>query len=111
MATNRKRRLRKKLRLDEFQELGFYLSWSFAEGTTEDAMDAVLDGLIAEVIDPNKLAFAADGNLQWDAMVCTEKLGKCTEEQRQQVQTWLETKGLLDLKVSPLVDIWYGEQG
>jgi len=111
MATNRNRRLRKKLRLDEFQELGFYMSWSFAEGTTEDTIDAVLDGLIADVIDPNHLAFAADGNLQWEAMVCTEKLGKCTEEQRLQVQAWLETKDLIDLQVTQLVDIWYGDKG
>lgn len=110
MATNRKRRLRKKLRVDEFQELGFDLSWSFPEGTTEAAIDAVLDGLIAEVIDPNKLAFAADGNLQWDGMVCTETLGKCTEAQRTEVEAWLTAKGVLDLKVSPLFDIWYGDE-
>ncbi|MFT5878983.1 MAG: hypothetical protein ACI86X_000055 [Moritella sp.] len=110
MATNRNRRLRKKLRVDEFQELGFDLSWDFAEGTTEGEIDAILDGLIAEVIDPNKLAFAADGNLQWDGMVCTETLGKCTESQREQVKTWLEAKGVLNLVVSPLFDLWYGDE-
>ena len=109
MATNRNRRLRKKLRVDEFQELGFDLSWRFAEGTSEDAMDALLDDLIAEVIVPNKLAFAADGELEWDAMICTEALGKCTEEQRQQVESWLSAKGVLDLEVRPLFDLWYGE--
>ena len=111
MAKNRNRRLRKKLRVDEFKELGFDLSWDFAEGTTETQIDAILDGFIAEVIDPNKLAFAADGNLQWDGMICTETHGKCTEEQREQVKTWLEAKGIQNLIVSPLFDLWYGEEG
>ena len=64
MAKNRNRRLRKKLRVDEFKELGFDLSWDFAEGTTEAQIDAILDGFIAEVIDPKRgyLLFIITGN-------------------------------------------------
>ncbi len=34
MAKNRSRRLRKKMHIDEFQELGFSVAWRFPEGTT-----------------------------------------------------------------------------
>ncbi|MFV2503474.1 50S ribosome-binding protein YggL, partial [Escherichia coli] len=36
MAKNRSRRLRKKMHIDEFQELGFSVAWRFPEGTSED---------------------------------------------------------------------------
>ena len=32
MAKNRSRRLRKKMHIDEFQELGFSVAWRFPEG-------------------------------------------------------------------------------
>ena len=46
----RSRRLRKKLRIDEFQELGFELSWNFPAGTAEEQIDRLIDALILEVI-------------------------------------------------------------
>lgn len=36
MAKNRSRRLRKKMHIDEFQELGFSVAWRFPEGTSEE---------------------------------------------------------------------------
>ena len=39
MATNRSRRLRKKLCVDEFQELGCELTLSFHEGLSEEGAD------------------------------------------------------------------------
>ena len=54
MAKQRSRRLRKKLRIDEFQELGFSVKWSFAEGTSVEEIDSVVDALILEVIEPLK---------------------------------------------------------
>ena len=58
---NRSRRLRKKLRVDEFQEMGFDISFNFPVGTAEETIDAVVDALIDEVIEPRKLAFAGSG--------------------------------------------------
>ena len=37
MAKNRSRRLRKKMHIDEFQELGFSVAWRFPEGTSDNA--------------------------------------------------------------------------
>lgn len=39
----RSRRLRKKLRIDEFQELGFIVKWSFEEGTPIEEVDRTVD--------------------------------------------------------------------
>ena len=65
----RSRRLRKKLRIDEFQELGFELSWNFPAGTAEAQLDAVIDAFILEVIEARQLAFAGNGHLGWEGLV------------------------------------------
>ncbi|MCS6751622.1 50S ribosome-binding protein YggL, partial [Proteus mirabilis] len=46
MATNRSRRLRKKMHIDEFQEVGFSVAWRFAEGTSEEQIDQTVNDLI-----------------------------------------------------------------
>ena len=52
MAKNRSRRLRKKMHIDEFQELGFSVAWRFPEGTSEEQIDKTVDDFINEVIKP-----------------------------------------------------------
>ena len=91
---NRSRRLRKKLRVDEFQEMGFDIGFNFPVGTAEETIDAVVDALIDEVIEPRKLAFAGSGHLAWEGMICTQQL---------------EGKGLEAVVVTELFDLWYGE--
>ncbi|KLN97525.1 YggL family protein [Moellerella wisconsensis] len=107
MAKQRSRRLRKKLRIDEFQELGFSVKWSFAEGTSVEEIDSVVDALILEVIEPQGLAFDASGYLSWEGLVCLQGIGKCTEEHRQSVNNWLTAKGLKDVETSELFDVWW----
>lgn len=51
MANNRSRRLRKKMHIGEFQELGFSVQWSFPEGTGVDVIDETVDAFIDEVIE------------------------------------------------------------
>ena len=67
MAKNRSRRLRKKMHIDEFQELGFSVAWRFPEGTSEEQIDKTVDDFINEVIEPNKLAFDGSGYLDTGA--------------------------------------------
>ena len=43
MATNRSRRLRKKLCVDEFQELGFELNLNFKQDLADEAIDSFLE--------------------------------------------------------------------
>ena len=42
-AKNRSQRLRKKLRVDEFKELGFDVAWQLNEDITSDELDAFID--------------------------------------------------------------------
>lgn len=57
MATNRSRRLRKKLCVDEFQELGCELTLSFHEGLSEEGADKFVDEFLLEGIDGNGLGY------------------------------------------------------
>ncbi len=63
MAKNRSRRLRKKMHIEEFQEVGFSVAWRFPEGTSGEQVDQIVDDFINEVIEPNKLAFDGSGYL------------------------------------------------
>ncbi|WP_241083805.1 50S ribosome-binding protein YggL, partial [Pseudomonas viridiflava] len=53
MATNRSRRLRKKLCVDEFQELGFELNLDFKQELDDQAIDAFLDAFLKEAMEAN----------------------------------------------------------
>ena len=57
MAINRSRRLRKKMHIDEFQELGFSVAWRFPEGTSEEQIDKTVDAFIDDVIDKNAVSY------------------------------------------------------
>lgn len=107
MAKNRSRRLRKKMHIDEFQELGFSVAWRFAEGTAVEDIDSTLDAFIDEVIEPNGLAFDGSGYLQWEGLVCLQQIGHCTDAQRDLIKNWLEARQLNEVKVSALFDIWW----
>jgi len=107
MAAQRSRRLRKKMHIDEFQELGFSVAFSFPEDTSGDTIDTTLDAFINEVIDPNGLAFDGSGFLQWEGLVCLQKTGKCTDEHRELVRKWLEDRQLNNIQVTELFDVWW----
>ncbi|MEH2919639.1 YggL family protein [Samsonia erythrinae] len=107
MAQARSRRLRKKLHIDEFQELGFSVSFRFPEGTSVEDIDRLMDKFVDEVIEPQGLAFEGSGYLHWEGLICLQKIGHCTEEHRQLVSRWLEEQKLTDVKVSDLFDIWW----
>ncbi|QIM69708.1 YggL family protein [Basfia succiniciproducens] len=107
MAIKRNQRQRKKMHLAEFQELGFLVNWQFAENTAIEQVDEVVDRFIHDVIQPNGLAYEGSGYLQWEGLVCLEKLGKCDESHRELVKNWLESNGLQQVEVSALFDIWW----
>ncbi|MFC0139877.1 YggL family protein [Erwinia mallotivora] len=108
MAIQRSRRLRKKMHIAEFQELGFSIGFAFPEGTSEEMIDTTLDALINEVIDPNGLAFDGSGYLQWEGLICLQQTGKCTEEHRELVRKWLSDRQLNNIQVTELFDVWWG---
>ncbi|AHM72282.1 YggL family protein [Yersinia hibernica] len=107
MAKNRSRRLRKKMHIDEFQELGFSVQWTFPEGTDVDVIDKTVDAFIDEVIEANGLAFDGSGYLQWEGLICLQEIGHCTDEHRALVTKWLEDRKLKNVETTELFDIWW----
>lgn len=105
MAKNRSRRLRKKLCVDEFQELGFELQMNYPEGTEDAAVEAFFADLVVDAIEGNGMALIGGEEF---AVICSGKRGSVTEEQRAQVEAWLkERKELSSFEMTPLLDVWY----
>ncbi len=107
MAKHRSRRLRKKMHIDEFQELGFSVAFRFPEGNTGEQIDQTVDDFINEVIEPNKLAFDGSGYLAWEGLICRQEIGKCTEDDQAAVRKWLEEHQLEEVRTSELFDVWW----
>ena len=107
MATNRSRRLRKKLCVDEFQELGFEVNLTYRDGLEAKAVDEFLEAFLNEAIEANGLGYI--GGVDY-GFVCLASRGSVNEEQRGQVEAWLKGRSeLSELNVSPLMDVWYPE--
>ncbi|QYJ83503.1 YggL family protein [Shewanella aegiceratis] len=106
MAT-RSRRLRKKLRIDEFQEFGFDVNWTFDDSVSEEQIDAIVDQFIDQVIEERKLGFHGGGHKEWEGIIATQTIGKCTEEDRQAVSDFWKSQPAKDVVVSELYDIWW----
>ena len=106
-AKSRNKRIRKKLRVDEFQELGFDVAWQLPEDFDDSAVDDFLTKFFSEVIDANGLGFGGEGDTLWHGLVCTQKLGKCTDEHRTAVENWLKENGATSVAVSALYDVWW----
>jgi len=108
-AKSRNRRIRKKLRVDEFQELGFDIAWKMDENIDGEGIDNFISRFFAQAIEPNGLGFGGEGDTLWHGLVCTQKLGKCTEEHRNLVEKWLTDNGATAVSVSELYDVWWAE--
>lgn len=108
MATNRSRRLRKKLCVDEFQEVGFELLLEFREDLEAEAVEAFTEAFLAQAIGGNGLIFVGCDEF---GMVCLAKRGSVNAEQRAAVEAWLQGRGeLASFKVGELVDAWYPDR-
>ncbi|WP_448566858.1 50S ribosome-binding protein YggL [Thalassotalea ganghwensis] len=108
-AKSRNRRLRKKLRVDEFQELGFDVAWQLDKATDDAGVDNFLTKFFNEAIEPNGLGFGGEGDTLWHGLICTQKIGKCTDEHRLLVEKWLKDNGATAVSVGPLYDVWWAE--
>lgn len=105
MATNRSRRLRKKLCVDEFQELGFELNLTFKEDLADEAIDAFLEAFLHDAMTANGLGYVGGDDF---GLVCLAKRGSVSEEQRTAVEAWLKGRDeLVEFTASPLIDVWY----
>jgi uncharacterized protein YggL (DUF469 family) len=107
MATNRSRRLRKKLCVDEFQELGFELTLTYRENLSDAELNGFLDDFLLDAVDANGLGYVGGEDY---GFICLGKRGSVSAEQRAQVEAWLKgRKELAEFTISPLMDVWYPE--
>jgi uncharacterized protein YggL (DUF469 family) len=105
------KRLRKKKRIGEFQELGFEVSFDVSPKITIAQRNALLDAFITDAIEANGLLFGGGGaDKNWEGFVTVDKRrGSATEVHRQSVRAWLEDqKAISNIKIGELRDAWHG---
>lgn len=101
----RSRRLRKKLHLDEFQELGFDVETVLKEPLAGAAEEALLIAFIEDVIEPRGLIYGGGVSCGY---VCKAGGGSATDEDRTAVQNWLQARAeFTSVTVKELSDAWY----
>jgi uncharacterized protein len=100
---SRSRRLRKKLRVGEFRQLGFEVEFAFRQKLDRDQDDQFWDAFIIDAIESNNLTFG--GGTQ--GFIVPEKRATATEAHRQIVHAWLLAQPeVASVVVGPLVDAW-----
>lgn len=102
----RSRRLRKKLRVGEFQELGFDYELARPAKPSIEEQDRFLDQLLEDLVEPRGLSM---GGGVACGLVSARK-GSPTEEDRLAFDAWLRRwPSVQSVKVGPLRDAWYDE--
>ncbi|MHB1223185.1 MAG: YggL 50S ribosome-binding family protein [Gemmatimonadaceae bacterium] len=102
------KRIRKKHRTGEFQELGFELSFRIPESHDPATADAVIDAFLAEAIAANDLAFFGSGLHAVDGTVIAAARGSVTPAQRDAVEAWLSARDEVEAHtVGQLSDAWH----
>ena len=104
-----KKRLRKKLHMGEFQELGFEVRFHVADNLSHEAFDTVVDAFISQAIEAQGLLCGGGGkNPEWNVFVTREGRGSVTEEHCQAIERWLAARPEVKaVQLDPLVDAWY----
>jgi uncharacterized protein YggL (DUF469 family) len=103
------RRLRKKLRVGEFQEFGLSLNISFDAAVIafDDALDRWID-----FVESKHWAFGGGGNgdnQAFSGFICRYERGSLTEQDRGAIQAWLSQQDwVTDFAVHELHDVWHG---
>lgn len=103
------RRIRKKHRVGEFQEMGFDLTFRLDDSVTSEAADDVMYRFVEEAIAGNGLAFFGWGDRSVEGTVITRSRGSVTADQRAAVDGWLAAQGeVAERTVGELADAWHG---
>ena len=99
------KRLRKKLRLREFQETGFSVRFDLDLPDVEEAHFAFWHKLV-EKIERDSLLMGGGLN---DFFVCTNSRRSATDADRKAIETWLlQQPEISAVNVGQLVDAWHG---
>ena len=108
------RRQRKKLRVGEFQELVFDVTFTVSQSTPDPANDDFMDAFL-NLIESRNLAFCGVSNLpplnRTDGTVAAAGRGSASDDDRQAVSAWLQQRPeVANLQIGELFDGWYGEE-
>ena len=104
-ARRRSKRLQKKLRIGEFKEYGFAVSFRLSESLSPKARDEFWSSFVGALIEKRELAFGGGE----EGYITKFGRGSATEEDRDAVSMWLNRQpGVERVVVGPLEDAWYG---
>ena len=105
-----KKRLRKKLRVGEFREDCFEITFRIDPSITLRDVDELTDNFIA-MIEHAGLQFGGGGNYEWSGVVQGPWRGTVTSEDQKAVLEWLRQHNkIVDVLVGPLKDAWHGSK-
>ncbi|MBI2219379.1 MAG: YggL family protein [Candidatus Rokubacteria bacterium] len=103
-----KKRFRKKLRLGEFREFGFEVSFRLSEALDESGLEHFWDSFITEAIEAQGLMCSGTCGRAWDVFVSRPARAPTTDADRVAVGRWLQRHlDVSGLRVGPLVDAWH----
>ncbi|MEX2282023.1 MAG: 50S ribosome-binding protein YggL [Gemmatimonadota bacterium] len=103
-----RKRLRKKQRLAEFQELEIPVTLRLDEKLDEAAIDSFLHELSA-ALEARGLVIMGSGDVEWYGAIARLERGSVNEEHRAFVQKLLSTDPRVKAaSVEPLRDAWHG---
>ena len=103
-----RKRLRKKLRKGEFQEMGFQVKFHLLADLDEPCQGSFFDTFIEQAIEGNGLICGGGFGTAWDVFVTLDGRGSATEEHRRRVRDWLLGNPVVSsVQVGSLVDAWY----
>ena len=104
-----KKRLRKKLRLREFQALGFGVTGTLAESVDDARLDRLLDEIIEFVESRGLVCGGGLSPRERSLSFFVERSPRtCTEEDRDAAGAWFRARPeVASVDVHPLSDAWY----
>ena len=101
----RSKRLRKKLRIDEFKEYGFAVSFRLSDSLSPKARDDLWALFRGELMETRGLAYSGNE----EGYITKFGRGSATEEDRNAVSAWLaDQRGVERVTIGRLEDAWYG---
>lgn len=100
----RSRRLRKKLFVGEFIELGFEFEADLATPLSPEAEGELIGRFVAEVVEPRSLDL---GGWITSGFIAHSSRGSASDDDREAIRAWLAAQPEISaVRISPLMDAW-----
>lgn len=105
MPSQRSKRLRKKLYLDEFAVFGFVVTLKL-NTESDEALDAFIESL-ADFAESRHLLVGGGGLNNIELVIGSAlRYGSATEKDRESIRTWIEERNEVELlELGPLIDL------